>query len=167
MKRFSTLVLCLVGVYAMAAVVAGGVYANGTPKAKPAACKEKLAEKKGKLLGKEEEQQERIEELKEEGKSKETIEAVKKKYEETDEAFKKGIEEASETCNVEAVKCKEEIAEAKGNLDGKKEAQKLKLEEEKKEGKSRPRLAEQKARFKKADEAVKKRISEKKASCKR
>ena len=34
MKRFSILALCLIAVYAMAAVVAGGVYAEGTPKEK-------------------------------------------------------------------------------------------------------------------------------------
>jgi len=45
-KRFSILALCLIAVYAMATVVAGGVYAEGTPKEKFETCHEKVVEKK-------------------------------------------------------------------------------------------------------------------------
>ena len=71
MKRISILALCLIAVYAMAAVVAGGVYAEGTPKEKYEACQGKVIEKKEALASKKEEQKEKLEELREEGKPKE------------------------------------------------------------------------------------------------
>ena len=55
-KRISILAFCLIAVYAMATVVAGGVYAEGTPKEKLSECLEKVAEEKGNLAEKKEEQ---------------------------------------------------------------------------------------------------------------